>query len=119
MFEDFDEAFTENTSATGSITVANTVNTIKLKLTGNTTLTLPNTTDMASGTVRVVTVIVEQDSTGSRTCFSPSGFTAVYNNSSSQPALNTAAGKHHNIYSSSDKRRYEHLHKSIVLRGVR
>ncbi len=34
VFEDFDEAFTENTSATGSITVANTVNTIKLKLTG-------------------------------------------------------------------------------------
>ncbi len=96
VFEDFDEAFTENTSATGSITVANTVNTIKLKLTGNTTLTLPNTTDMASGTVRAVTVIVEQDSTGSRTfdLAAPSGFTPVYNNSSSQPALNTAAGKH-------------------------
>ena len=96
VFEDFDEAFTENTSATGSITVANTVNTIKLKLTGNTTLTLPNTTDMASGTVRAVTVIVEQDSTGSRTfaLAAPTGFTAVYNNSSSQPALNTAAGKH-------------------------
>ena len=63
---------------------------------GNTTLTLPNTTDMASGTVRAVTVIVEQDSTGSRTfaLAAPTGFTAVYNNSSSQPALNTAAGKH-------------------------
>ena len=82
----------QNTSATGSIAVSNEINNIDLTLTGNTTLTLPNTDDMSSGSVRALTIIVRQDGTGSRTftLAAPSGFAIKYNNSSTQPVNATA-----------------------------
>tara|TARA_B100000424_G_C22923800_1_gene491457 strand:- start:682 stop:1398 length:717 start_codon:yes stop_codon:yes gene_type:complete len=91
----FQESITANTSATGSIAVSNEINNIDLTLTGNTTLTLPNTDDMSSGSVRALTIIVRQDGTGSRTftLAAPSGFAIKYNNSSSQPAVNATANK--------------------------
>ena len=72
----FQESITANTSATGSIAVSNEINNIDLTLTGNTTLTLPNTDDMSSGSVRALPIIVRQDGTGSRTftLAAPSGF---------------------------------------------
>ena len=91
----FQESVTANTSATGAIAVSNEINNIDLTLTGNTTLTLPNTNDLSTGSVRALTIVVRQDGTGSRTftLAAPSGFSIVYNNSSSQPAVNATANK--------------------------
>ena len=91
----FQESMTANTSATGSITVDNEINNIDLTLTGNTTLTLPNTNDLSTGSIRALTIVVRQDGTGGRTftLAAPSGFALEFNNSSSQPAVNTTASK--------------------------
>ncbi len=91
----FQESMTANTSATGSITVDNEINNIDLTLTGNTTLTLPNTNDLSTGSIRALTIVVRQDGTGGRTFTleAPSGFALEFNNSSSQPAVNATASK--------------------------
>jgi hypothetical protein len=82
-------------SATGSLTVPDIQLNAKYTLTGNTTLTLPTTDDLQSGTIRAVTVIAVQDATGGRTftLAAPSGYSIVYNNSSTQPAVNSTANK--------------------------
>ncbi len=91
----FQESITTNTSATGSITVDNTINNLDLTLTGNVNLTLPNTNDLSSGSIRALTIIVRQDGTGSRTfaMTAPSGFNLEFNNSSTLPAVNATANK--------------------------
>ena len=64
-------------------------------LTQNVTVTLPTTDDLITGSIRAVTVIAVQDSTGGRTftLAAPSGYSIVYNNSSTQPAVNSTANK--------------------------
>jgi hypothetical protein len=93
--ESFQEKITNTASASGSLTVPNTVNNVSFTLTGNTTLTLPQNTDLASGSTRAVTVFVTQDSTGGRTftLSAPSGYTIKYNNSTNQPSVNSTANK--------------------------
>ena len=82
-------------SATGSLTVPDIQLNAKYTLTGDTTLTLPTTDDLPSGTIRAVTVIAVQDGTGGHTftLAAPSGYSIVYNNSSTQPAVNSTANK--------------------------
>ena len=91
----FQESITANTSATGNLTVDNTINNLDLTLTGNVDLTLPNTNDLSSGSIRALTIIVRQDGTGSRTfaMTAPSGFALKFNNSSTLPAVNATANK--------------------------
>lgn len=93
--EGFQEAITANASASGALTVPNTVNNVSYTLVGNTTLTLPNTSDLSTGSVRAVTIVVKQDGTGSHTfdLAAPATFSIIYNNSASQPAVNTTADK--------------------------
>lgn len=93
--ESFQEKITDTASASGSLTVPNGVNNVSYTLTGNVTLTLPQNSDLASGSTRAVSIRVTQDGTGSRTftLAAPSGYTIKYNSSSTQPAVNSTANK--------------------------
>lgn len=82
-------------SASGSLTVPDIQLNARYLLTGATTVTLPTTDDLITGSIRAVTVIAVQDGSGGRTfaLAAPSGYSIVYNNSSTQPAVNSSANK--------------------------
>ena len=81
--------------ASGSLTVPDIQLNARYLLTGATTVTLPTTDDLITGSIRAVTVIAVQDGSGGRTfaLAAPSGYSIVYNNSSTQPAVNSSANK--------------------------
>jgi len=93
--ENFQEVMASNTNVSGAVTIPDATNNVSYTLTGGTTVTLPDTDEMPAGTARTVTVFVKQDGTGGRafTFAAPSGYSIKYNNSSTQPAANTAANK--------------------------
>lgn len=93
--ENFQEVMASNANVSGAVTIPDATNNVSYTLTGNTTVTLPDTDEMPAGTARTVTVFVKQDGTGGRTFTfaAPSGYSIKYNNSSTQPAVNTAANK--------------------------
>lgn len=93
--ENFQEVMASNTNVSGAVTIPDATNNVSYTLTGNTTVTLPDTDEMPAGTARTVTVFVKQDGTGGRTFTfaAPSGYSIKYNNSSTQPAVNTSANK--------------------------
>ena len=93
--ENFQEVMASNTNVSGSVTVPDATNNVSYTLTGNTTVTLPDTDELPTGTARTVTIFVKQDSTGGRTftLAAPGGYSIKYNNSSTQPAVNTSANK--------------------------
>ena len=93
--ENFQEVMASNTNVSGSVTVPDATNNVSYTLTGNTTVTLPDTDELPAGTARTVTIFVKQDGTGGRTftLAAPTGFTIKYNSSSTQPAVQTAADK--------------------------
>ena len=93
--ENFQEVMASNTSVSGAVTIPDATNNVSYTLTGNTTVTLPDTDELPSGTARTVTIFVKQDGTGGRsfTFAAPAGYSIKYNNSSTQPAVNTTANK--------------------------
>lgn len=94
-FENYQEVIASNTSATGAITIGDAVNNVNWTLTGNVTATLPTTDELPAGSSRTITIFLKQDGTGSRTFTfaAPTGYTIKYNNSSTQPAINSTANK--------------------------
>lgn len=93
--ENFQEVMASNANVSGSVTIPDATNNVSYTLTGGTTVTLPDTDEMPTGTARTVTVFVKQDGTGGRafTFAAPSGYSIKYNSSSTQPGVNTAANK--------------------------
>jgi hypothetical protein len=93
--ENFQEVMASNTNVSGAVTVPDATNNVSYTLTGDTTVTLPDTDELPAGTARTVTIFVKQDGTGGRTftLAAPTGFSIKYNSSSTQPAVQTAANK--------------------------
>nr|BAR33292.1 tail fiber [uncultured Mediterranean phage uvMED] len=93
--ENFQEVMASNTNVSGAVTVPDATNNVSYTLTGDTTVTLPDTDELPAGTARTVTIFVKQDGTGGRTFTfaAPTGFSIKYNSSSTQPAVQTAANK--------------------------
>ena len=93
--ENFQEVMASNTNVSGAVTVPDATNNVSYTLTGDTTVTLPDTAELPAGTARTVTIFVKQDGTGGRTftLAAPTGFSIKYNSSSTQPAVQTAANK--------------------------
>lgn len=93
--ENFQEVMASNTNVSGSVTIPDATNNVSYTLTGDTTVTLPDTDELPAGTARTVTIFVKQDATGGRTFTfaAPTGFSIKYNSSSTQPAVQTAANK--------------------------
>ena len=71
------------------------MNLVRHTLTGNATITLPTTDNMPVGSARAVAVVIKQDGTGSRTLAfaAPAGYTIVWNNATSMPAVNPTLNK--------------------------
>jgi len=94
-FHGTEENLFSETSPGSTETVPDIQLNARYTLTQNVTVTLPTTDDMPSGTIRAVTIIAVQDATGGRTftLAAPSGYSIVYNNSSTQPAVNSTANK--------------------------
>lgn len=95
QFHGTEENLFSVSSASGSLTVPDIQLNARYTLTGATTVTLPTTDDLITGSIRAVTVIAVQDGSGGRTftLAAPSGYSIVYNNSSTQPAVNSSANK--------------------------
>jgi len=93
--ENFQETIVADATLPSSVTIPDTGNIARYTLTGNATITLPKTDEMPASTTRAVTVIVKQDGTGARTLTlsPPAGYTILWNNADSQPAVNPDAGK--------------------------
>lgn len=95
QFHGTEENLYSVTSPNATETVPDIQLNARYTLTQNVTVTLPTTDDMITGSVRAVTIIAIQDGTGGRTftLAAPSGYSIVYNNSSTQPAVNSSANK--------------------------
>ena len=95
QFHGTEENLFSVSSASGSLTVPDIQLNARYTLTGATTVTLPTTDDLLTGSIRAVTIIAVQDGSGGRTftLAAPSGYSIVYNNSSTQPAVNSSANK--------------------------
>jgi len=93
--ENFQEVMASNTNVSGAVTIPDATNNVSYTLTGDTTVTLPDTDELPTGTARTVTIFVKQDGTGSHTFTfaAPGGYSIKYNSSSTQPAVNAAANK--------------------------
>ena len=88
----------------GAVAVANTgtaatvpsdANVVRYTMNGNSTITLPASMPAGSAAVKTIVLFFKQDGTGSRTMAlaAPGSETISYNNSSSQPAVNSTANK--------------------------
>ncbi len=95
QFHGTEENLFSVSAATGALTFPDIQLNAKYTLTGDTTITLPTTDDLITSSIRAVTVIALQDGTGGRTftLAAPSGYSIIYNNSSTQPAVNSTANK--------------------------
>ena len=95
QFHGTEENLYSVTSPSSTETVPDIQLNARYTLTQNVTVTLPTTDDLITGSIRAVTVIAVQDGTGGRTftLAAPSGYSIVYNNSSTQPAVNSSANK--------------------------
>jgi hypothetical protein len=89
------EALNVNTSTGTDVTVPDGANAAQYTLTASVNITLPDTTELDTDSVRTITVVVKQDATGGRvpTFLAPSGFALKWNSSASQPAAQTDANK--------------------------
>ena len=88
--------FANGSSYTGtSTTVPSNSNVVRYVLNNNTTVTLPSTQPGVSNALKTIVLMFTQDGTGSRTMTlaAPAGESIKYNNSLTQPAVVSAAGK--------------------------
>ena len=91
----FSEIANAATNTGTSQTVPSDTNVVRYTLNGNATITLPSSQPSGSTAVKTIVLYFKQDGTGSwsMTLAAPGGESISYNNSSSQPTVNSSANK--------------------------
>lgn len=92
---DYSEGANAAANTGTSATVPSDANVVRYTMNGNSTITLPESMPSGSAAVKTIVLFFKQDVTGSRTMTlaAPSGETISYNNSASQPTVNSSANK--------------------------
>lgn len=92
---DYSEGANAAANTGTSATVPSDANVVRYTMNGNSTITLPESMPSGSAAVKTIVLFFKQDGTGSRTMTlaAPSGETISYNNSASQPTVNSSANK--------------------------